>query len=406
MSTADPTPGPIPSPTSLIARAQAILFKPTAVWDEIDAEPATVRGLFTGYAAILAAIPALSSFLGSVAFSALFGAYGLVRGLISGLVTAVLMYALSLVSVFILSLLIDALTPSFDGTRDATKATKVAVYTATATWVGGVLLFLPVLGALLYWAGFVYTCVLLYFASTKLMRPPADKAAGLGAVTIVIAVVLNGILWWVRAIVGAILLVSLAFAMPVATGTIHVGNASVNLAQLNQAAQAAQAASQAMQAQANGQPPPAGSVKAVPADQLKSLLPDNISGLPRTDLSSTSGSVAGLSGSNAEATYSAGPKRITLGITDIAGMGAMASLASAFSVESDHETQTGYDRVSRVNGNMTEEEFDRQSNSGKYSVLVASRFVVEAQGSGIAIDDLKGAVNAVGIGRLQGMVHS
>ncbi len=50
---------------------------------------------------------------------------------------------------------------------------------------------------------------------------------------------------------------------------------------------------------------------------------------------------------------------------------------------------------------MTEEEFDNQGKSGKYSVLVANRFVVDAEGSGVGIDDLKGAVASIDLGRLQ-----
>ena len=51
--------------TGLIARVQNILMKPAAEWDVIDGEPATVGGLYTGYACILAAIPAIASVIGS-----------------------------------------------------------------------------------------------------------------------------------------------------------------------------------------------------------------------------------------------------------------------------------------------------------------------------------------------------
>jgi hypothetical protein len=59
-----------------------------------------------------------------------------------------------------------------------------------------------------------------------------------------------------------------------------------------------------------------------------------------------------------------------------------------------------------VDGRLTTESFDNQDRSGKYSVVVANRFVVDAEGSGVAIDDLKAAVSAVGIDKLEGMAHA
>jgi hypothetical protein len=54
-------------------------------------------------------------------------------------------------------------------------------------------------------------------------------------------------------------------------------------------------------------------------------------------------------------------------------------------------------------GNMVSEKWDNQSKSGSYSVLVASRFSVEASGSAPNIDTLKAAVASVNLGQLQSM---
>ena len=48
----------------LVSRVKAILLKPNDTWPEIKNEPATVKDLFTSYAAILAAIPPIASFIG------------------------------------------------------------------------------------------------------------------------------------------------------------------------------------------------------------------------------------------------------------------------------------------------------------------------------------------------------
>jgi hypothetical protein len=75
-------------------------------------------------------------------------------------------------------------------------------------------------------------------------------------------------------------------------------------------------------------------------------------------------------------------------------------------VESTKNTATGYEKVGKVDGRLTTEEYDTQAKSGKYSVIVANRFVVEANGSGVGMDDLKGAVSSVGFGQLEGMAKS
>ena len=44
------------------------------------------------------------------------------------------------------ALIIDALAPSFNGTKDPVKAFKVAAYSATAGWVAAILNIIPMLG--------------------------------------------------------------------------------------------------------------------------------------------------------------------------------------------------------------------------------------------------------------------
>jgi len=100
-----------------------------------------------------------------------------------------------------------------------------------------------------------------------------------------------------------------------------------------------------------------------------------------------------------------GHKALAVNLSDMAAMGALASLAGAVDMQSDKETANGYEKIGKVNGRMTTEEFDRQSKSGKYSVLVANRFMVEAQGDGADMGELKGAVSSVGLDKLEGMAH-
>jgi len=138
---------------------------------------------------------------------------------------------------------------------------------------------------------------------------------------------------------------------------------------------------------------------------LKGLLPDNVAGAPRTEISAVSAGAAGMGGSDAEATYQNGDAHITLKVADIAAAGGLAALAGAVNVQEDRQTTTGYEKVQTINGRLTTEKYDNQDKSGEYSVMVASRFVISADGSGVSMDQLKAAVASVGPDRLEALAH-
>ncbi len=350
------SPATAPSTASIISRVQGILMTPKAEWDKIEPEAATTQGLFMGYAAILAAIPAIAQIIGGLWPLCVLGIC-VHRNLIAVAVGAILYYVLSLVGVFIIALIVDELAPSFGGTKNRIQALKLVIYSWTAAWLAGIFAVVPFLGIL----GIVglYSFYLLYLGVPKMMKAPEDKALGYTAVSVILGI----IVYFVVALVAGGVVASatmfggttIASVNPGSvTGTVQVGNASVNLAQLSQAAQQAEAAGKAMQAQANGQPAPAGGVQAIPADTLKAMLPQSLpAAFARTEVSASSGGAAGISGSNAQGVYTRGDGRITLEVTDMAAVGALASMATAFNVQSDRETATGYDKVTNVNGRMT-----------------------------------------------------
>src|SRR5690348_9986663 len=104
MSVTDPK--PVQS-SALIARVQGILTQPTAEWAVIEAEPATVGGLYSGYVAILAAIPAIAGLIGGLVFGHRMLFVSWRPSPISALVWAVVGYALALAMVFVMALIID-----------------------------------------------------------------------------------------------------------------------------------------------------------------------------------------------------------------------------------------------------------------------------------------------------------
>lgn len=183
-----------PRSAGLIARVQGILLRPAAEWDLIAGETATVQGLFTGYACILAAIGPVALIVQHLIF--------LHWTVIPIIVIAVLGYIASLIGVFILGFIIDALAPSFDGQKNQIQAMKLAVYSYTAAWVAGILNIVPILGILAIIAA-LYGLYIFWLGLPKLMKSPEEKTVGYFVVSILAAFVVNFI---IGAIIGAVTL--------------------------------------------------------------------------------------------------------------------------------------------------------------------------------------------------------
>jgi hypothetical protein len=169
----------------LIQRVKNILITPKTEWPVIDAESATIGGIYKNYVMILAAIGPVSGVIGLLLLGGPFFAFPL--GYL--IAYAVISYVLALVSCYVLALIIDALAPSFGGTKDRVKAFKVAAYASTAAWVAGIFGLLPFL-AILALVGALYSLYLLYLGLPVLMKTQADKSVAYTAAIIVATIVL------------------------------------------------------------------------------------------------------------------------------------------------------------------------------------------------------------------------
>ncbi|MGR4893089.1 Yip1 family protein [Sphingopyxis sp. LARHCG72] len=178
------------SPASgIIQRAKDILLKPKETWPVIAAEPATTQSIYVPYVVALAAIGPVAQFIGGQVFG--FTAFGVTYHppIASALVSAILSYGLTLATVFLLALVIDGLAPNFGGQKDQVQALKVAAYSATAGWVGGIFGLVPALGLIGALLG-LYGLYLLYLGLPVLMKAPQDKAVGYTVVVVIVAIVL------------------------------------------------------------------------------------------------------------------------------------------------------------------------------------------------------------------------
>lgn len=217
MTDTPPTGAPV-QPASLVDRVKNILVSPKTEWARIDAEPATIGGIYTSYVVILAAIGPIALLIGQQVIGISVLGVSFKPSISYSVGTAVLTYVLSLVTVYVSALIIDALAPSFGGTKDPVKAFKVAAYASTASWVCGIFQILPML-AMLALLGGLYGLYLLYLGLPRLMRVSDDKAVGYTVVVIVVQIVLYFI---VAMIIGALVVSFFGALGPMGGGSITI----------------------------------------------------------------------------------------------------------------------------------------------------------------------------------------
>lgn len=179
---------------NLIERVKNILLSPVTEWETIKGETHTVTDLFTQYAMILAAIPALAGLIGFSVIGSSYG-FGTFRLPIGyGLTHCILTYVFSLIGVYLLAMIIDFLSPNFGASKDMDAALKIAVFSMTPAWVGGIFLIIPALSIISMLAG-LYGLYLLFLGIKLLKDTPPDKQLIFFIVTILVAIVIQVIFY-------------------------------------------------------------------------------------------------------------------------------------------------------------------------------------------------------------------
>lgn len=407
----------------LIARVKNILLTPKTEWPAIAGETETVQSLYLNYILVLAAIPAVFSFIkNSILGSSWFGVT-VHTPIGAGITGMIVFYVLSLAMVFVMALIIDALAGTFGAQKNQVQALKTVAYAYTASWIAGVGVILGMgLGALIALAGGIYSIYLLYLGLPQTMKCPPEKAGGYTAVSIICAIVLG---WIVMLFVGGIVGTSMLGA---ASSGIHIGssdNGSVSidsnsaLGKLAAMGAAAEKASKNMeaaqksgdanaQAQATGQMLGAvlgggSQVEALAPDALKPFVPETLDGMKRTSLSVERNGAMGMQVSNATATYSDGQRSLHLEIADTGSAKGIMALAGAVGVESSQETDHGYDKTYKQDGRLVHEQWDSQNKDGEFSIVLGDRFSVKVNGNAESIDQLKAAVGSINLAGLEAL---
>lgn len=397
---------------NLIQRVQDILLRPIPTWPVIEQEATDVATIYKSYLIYLAAIPALAGFIGMTLIGV--GGFGMnIRmPFMWGLTNLVVGYVLSLVMVFVLALIVDALAPTFNGSKSQINALKLVAYGATAGFVGGIFSLIPSLGVLGLLAG-LYSIYLIYTGIPVLMKCPQDKAVAYTAVVVVCGIVAGIVIGAVT----AALTPSRGFGRMGGIGggsdvtvTTPRGEVKVDTSKLEAMAKKLE------EAQKTGDPAATGkalseamgamagvSGEPIAPQELKALLPDSLGELKRDSIEAQGNQVMGMAGSSAKASYAADSQRVKLSITDIGGMAGMAALAGWASSTLDRETPDRVEKVYKQGQRTVRERYRKDGSQGEYTVILANGVVVEADGRRIEMATLKNIVEGIDLAKLEAM---
>jgi Yip1 domain len=439
----------------LVERARNILLTPGAEWQVIAAESTSTAKLYTGYVMPLGAIAPVASLIGMSLVGISVPFMGTIRTpIVSSLMYAIVTFVLTLVGVFVLGLIINALAPTFAGEKHQTRALQVAAYAQTPVWLAGICYLVPMLSMLVLIAA-LYALYLLYLGLPILMKAPKEKAAGYTAVVVLCAIVL-GI---VAGAVGGAMTGAGGYSMmgmhgsaierraasekagAAAAGALvgglfgqdESGKAAIGAAVSKMADLGRQMEQQAAQTKRQAAPAGGSATDASPASPdlataagalgalgsalsggktvepvdfriLKRMLPDVLNELQRTNASGERNEMMGIQVSTAEADYQDGASgRVHVKISDLGTLTSLSAMAAALEPRVDKETDTGYEKTTQSGGRQIHESYDRGSQRGEFKVLLDGRFEVTVSGTGVKMETIKSALATLDLSGLEAM---
>ncbi|MEO8079802.1 MAG: Yip1 family protein [Caldimonas sp.] len=409
---------------SLIERVQSILLRPKQTWPVIAAEPADAASIYSRYLVVLAAIPALARFIG---FSLVgFGVAGVSMRvpIVSGLVSMVLGYVVSLLLVYVIALIVNALAPTFGGTKDMVAALKLVAYGSTAGFLGGIFNLIPAIGVLGLLAG-LYSIYLIYTGIAVMMRCPPEKAGAYTAVVIVCAVIVSVVLFGVIAMLSPTSPLGLAGMGGLAASnrdnitvkTPDGAAVTINPSAMSDLARRMEDAGKRMeQAQKSGDSAAAGKAMGemmgalaggnatpIASGELKAMLPESLGDMKRHSIEAQSGQAMGIGGSSAKASYGEGNRTVHLSITDTGGLAGLAAMAGWANMTMDKETDGKVEKVYKDGARTVHEEYRKDGSRGEMTVILANGVIVEAEGNRVDMPTLKTVLAGLDLGKLEAM---
>lgn len=403
---------------NVVQRVKDILLKPKETWPAIAAETDDIASVYKNYVVYLAAIPAVATFIGlSLVGIGGFGMHFRVP-VVTGLVNMVVGFALTLVMVYVLALIANALAPTFRGEKNLPNAFKLIAYGSTAGLLGGVFNLLPVLSMLGMLAA-LYSIYLLYTGVPVMMKAPQEKSLAYTAVLIVCGIVAGIIVGAISAMFtggGGASVMGKASTPGNMTIKVPGTEIKVDTAKLEEAGKKMEEAARRMEeAQAKGDSQAAGKAlgemmgalggasggKAMDAAALRAFVPEQLAGLERTAFEVSSNQAMGIAMSSVEASYGSGEKRLDVKVVDVGAVPALAMGMMAWTATTmERETQDEVEKVYQRDGLSIKEEYRKDGSDAELMVALPNSLMLELDGDGMGIDELKALLGKLD---LQGM---
>ena len=401
---------------NIVERVKSILLRPKETWPVIAQETSSTGEIYSQYLIFLAAIPAVAGFIGMSLIGV--GSFGISFKVpvLSGLTNMVVGFVLSLVMVYVLSLIANALAPTFGGEKNPLNALKLVAYGATAGMVGGIFTLLPSLSVLALLAS-LYSIYLIYTGVPVLMKASQEKALGYTAVLIICGIVAGVIMGAVSALVTG----GMGRHMPGMMGDAGSGDVSIKIpgADITLDTAKLEAASRKMEeAQKSGDAEAAGAAmgemmgaalggkggKPFAPEMLKGYVPNSLGGFARQSLDARSDSAMGMTFTSVTADYAEQDKQITLKLQDLGAVPALAMAMGGWVHSTvDREDQHEVERIYKRDGATIKERYNKDGSSAEISLMLGNGVLVEVEGNNIDFKSVSNVVAGLDIKGLAGL---
>ncbi|NVO18577.1 MAG: YIP1 family protein [Bacteroidetes bacterium] len=156
---------------SLIKRVIGLITHPVQEWEHIEQETPDRRKLITGYALILALIPAVVTFISYYFFLKDISFY-------YALTSSILRFLVPFGVLVLATYVSEYLAPSLDSEKNFNRSFQLICYAFTPVWVFFIIGLYPVIRFLAILIGFGYMWYILYKGIPAIKKTPPDKALG------------------------------------------------------------------------------------------------------------------------------------------------------------------------------------------------------------------------------------
>lgn len=155
-------------------RVKKILFSPRKEWQVIAAQHEEPVNILRSYILPLVLIGAGAAFIGHGFIGDPF-MHNKAVGVAYGVFNALNCVVVSIITVYIIAVVLNELAPSFESTRDISKSFQLVAYGATPILLGQLFAFIPVFENIAKFTGAVYAIYLWRLGLPVLKNTPSSK---------------------------------------------------------------------------------------------------------------------------------------------------------------------------------------------------------------------------------------